>query len=301
MSFSSDIKKSVCALQVKKRCCKRALLLGLLCAHYVPESHTLSFVTDNENVSALFSWVFRQITADTPRFEITDTLHGSIAANYYKLIPPEPSLLQRTVETLDECLSDFSRYLICENCRSCFLRGLFLASGTVSDPRRKGYHLELLFKDEDTRTSVNGFLCENGFMPKQITRRGSLSLYFKNSESIEDYLTAIGAPHAALDVMNAKIYREIRNNENRRSNCDTSNISRSTSAADIQLRAIRFLVGTGKISLLPPELQLTARIRLENPECSLPEIAAMHEPPLTKSGVNHRLQKIIQFAKEDQT
>ena len=99
--------------------------------------------------------------------------------------------------------------------------------------------------------------------------------------------------------MNAKIMREIRNNENRRSNCDASNIFRSTGAADVHLRAIRKLIENGKLSLLPSELKTTAMIRHQNPECSLAEIATLHEPPLTKSGVNHRLKRIVDFAEKN--
>ena len=149
------------------------------------------------------------------------------------------------------------------------------------------------------RAHITEILTELGLDPKTTDRKGSFSIYFKNSNDIEDFLTVIGAPHAALDLMNAKIMRDIRNNENRRSNCDASNIFRSTGAADTQMRAIKKIMDSGRLSLLSADLQKTALIRYENPECNLMEIAALHEPPLTKSGVNHRLQRIVAFAGEE--
>lgn len=302
MSFSSEVKDTLCTLTVKKRCCRRALLLGMLFAQYVPENRVLVFSTDNENIRALFSWLFRQMTSVTPQFEETGALPSAVGrpggSSYAKLLAPPVETVNRSVEVLNACLTDMTPFLTCEACRFCLLRGLFLASGTVSSPDSKGYHLELLLKSERVRAMFAALLTELGLAPKQIIRRNSPALYFKNSENIEDFLLAIGAQNASFQMMDIGRFRKLRGEENRRVNCDTFNIARSTSAAAHQLRAIRLLAESGKIQLLPKELQITAQIRLEHPECSLPEIAAMHEPPLTKSGVNHRLQKILRFAKE---
>lgn len=291
MSFSSDIKNMLSALPIKKACCRKACLSGMLCSHSDFENASFSFATDNEKVSVLFSRLFKQCYSVIPYYETSGVLPGVVT--YYKMKP----LSHEQVTQLKEDRYD-NTALSCANCLSLFCRGLFLAGGTVSDPTKKGYHLEILFRNESIREKVFNILLEQELSPKLATRKGSLSIYFKNSEKIEDFLTVIGAPHAALDLMNAKIMREIRNNENRRSNCDASNIFRSTGAADTQIRAIRKLIDNGKLSLLPSELQTTALLRLDNPECSLLEIAAMHEPPLTKSGVNHRMKKILDFAND---
>ncbi len=354
MSFSSEIKDLVSTLPVKRPCCRKALLLGLLAPHSLSARGLLAFSTDNENVAAASVRLFKQCFSFVPEFEgnghslsgpgengraektnglslpgvghrqiaskgihakqganadhENNSLIGSVDAGAgqtprqenaaffckMKVLPKaEGETLVKSLPATDESLHAL---LICDNCLNHFLRGLFLAGGTVSNPTKKGYHLELLFKDDEIEQTVFRLLSEHDFSPKPVARRKSHSLYFKNSEKIEDFLTVIGAPHAALDLMNAKIMRDIRNNENRRSNCDTSNIYRATGAADLQIRAIRKLIECGKLSLLPGELQITAKIRLENPECSLLEIAALHEPPLTKSGVNHRMKKIIDFS-----
>ena len=297
MSFSSDIKTMLSALTVKKACCKKALLFGMLCTHSDFENGVVAFSTDNEKVSSLMSWLFRQVYSVIPYYETSGVIPGVVS--YYKMKPLAEQQHKAILADIGENELQIDHLFTCTNCQASFFRGLFLAGGTVSDPSKKGYHLELLFKSDTVRQAIYTVLSEQGFLPKLVSRKGSLSIYFKNSESIEDFLTVIGAPHAALDLMNAKIMREIRNNENRRSNCDASNIFRSTGAADIQLRAIRKLVENGKISLLPGELKTTAMIRLNNPECSLTEIAAMHEPPLTKSGVNHRMKRIVDFAEQN--
>lgn len=294
MSFSSEVKNILASLQVKRNCCRKALLFGLLASHSDFENQKISFSTDNEKVSSITSWAFRQVYGIIPYYETSGVTPGIVS--FYKMKSLEVEQEQNVLSSAIEFMAALKESPVCDACLSVFLRGLFLSGGTVSDPVKRGYHLEILFKSESMREAVYNILCENGFLPKLTDRKGSISIYFKNSESIEDFLTVIGAPHAALDLMNAKIMREIRNNENRRSNCDASNISRSTGAADIHLRAIRKLMDNGKISLLPGELKTTAMIRYQNPECSLSEIAALHEPPLTKSGVNHRMKRIVDFS-----
>ena len=297
MSFSSEIKTMLSGLPVKKNCCKKTLLFGLLAAHSLIEEKTLAFSTDNEKVASLTAWAFRQCYGLIPYYETSSVILNTIS--YYKMKPLSDVDEEKIFEDLVVFMADHNAYFHCQNCASSFFRGLFLASGTVSDPAKKGYHLEILLKSNAVRTKISEIFEEMSLAPKMTDRKGSLSIYFKNSSDIEDFLTVIGAPHAALDLMNAKILRDIRNNENRRSNCDASNIFRSTGAADIQLRAIKKIMDSGRLSLLPPDLQKTAMIRFENPECNLMEIASLHEPPLTKSGVNHRLQRIVAFANEE--
>ena len=298
MSFSSEIKSTLAGLTVKKNCCKKALLLGILSAHSNIENHTIEFSTDNEKVSTLAAWLFRQCYGIIPYYETASGIGGAIS--YYKMKALDADKETSILNDIQSLLTNSTDILSCANCLACFGRGLFLTSGTVSDPSKKGYHLEILMKSMTIRQKVIDLFDEMGIAPKATARQGSLSIYFKNSNDIEDFLTVIGAPHAALDLMNAKIMRDIRNNENRRSNCDASNIFRSTGAADIQLRAIKKLMESGRMSLLPADLQKTALIRYENPECNLAEIAALHEPPLTKSGANHRLQRIVSFATEEE-
>ena len=142
------------------------------------------------------------------------------------------------------------------------------------------------------------YFSQLSFPARRTVRRGVSSLYMKESESIEDFMTYIGAAQASLSIMNAKIMRDIRNNVNRRMNCDAANIYKTTGAATGQIHAIKHLMETGRIDFLPDNLKITARLRLENPQASLEELAQLHEGNISKSGVSHRLAKIVDFDKK---
>ena len=184
-----------------------------------------------------------------------------------------------------------------ENCIRCFLRGAFIAHGTVSEPQ-KGYHLEYRFKSASRAAFVYKYLTDQGIEPKIINRKSGtgVGLYYKNSSALEDVLTYLGAVRCVFDLINVKIEREIRNSVNRGTNCVAGNIAKSVNAAQKQTAAISFLDEAGKLSMLPDELFETAKLRLENPSMSLAELARSHEPPISKSGLNHRLSKIIEVA-----
>jgi len=185
-----------------------------------------------------------------------------------------------------------------ECCKAAFLRGAFLAGGSVTDPG-KGYHMEL----NTTHQSVarEGFILIQeavGFAPKASARGGGQVLYFKQSDLISDYLTYLGAPVAAMGIMEAKLEKELNNNVNRRCNCDDANISKVVEAAQEQLNAIRILQERGLVDSLPAKLKQAAAARKKNPEASLTELAAMMKPPITKPAMNHRLKKLVQMAQE---
>lgn len=187
--------------------------------------------------------------------------------------------------------------LRCPNCSRALARGAFLSAGSVSDPRGSaGYHLDLTAGSLSLAEDLRDLLATDGIFAK-VTRRGKGAVvYFKGSEAIEDFLTYIGAGQAALAMMDATIYRDIRNRENRASNCDTANIAKTVYSSSEQMRAIRVLRARGDFDALEPDLRATALLREANPEWSLRELALAHTPPITKSGVNHRLHKLISLA-----
>lgn len=140
-------------------------------------------------------------------------------------------------------------------------------------------------------------LRECGYPPKGLSRNGSFITYFKQSDQIEDFLTLIGAPVAAMHLMSAKLEKDLRNSVNRRLNCDSANLDKAVEAAQEQLEAIRRLRSADLLDKLPDKLKKTAALRLEYPELSLSELAAAFDPPVTKSCLNHRLRKIQELAK----
>ena len=184
-----------------------------------------------------------------------------------------------------------------ECCRISFLRGAFMAGGSVTDPEKR-YHLELATSHLRVSREVYSLMMESGFFPKDTTRGGNSILYFKQSDSIEDVLTTLGAPVCAMRIMEAKVEKDLRNGVNRRVNCETANLGKAVDAAQEQLAAIRRLEAKGTYADLPDKLRKTAELRKENPEATLLELAQMQDPPLTKSAINHRMRKILELSKQ---
>ena len=182
-------------------------------------------------------------------------------------------------------------------CRRAFLRGAFLAGGSVTDPEKR-YHLELSTTHLKVSRETELLLDELALKPKATERKGSSVLYFKQSEAIEDFLTLIGAPVSAMAVMSAKIEKDWRNDANRKTNCDAANVDKAVAAAQEQLAALRRLEERGQFATLPETLRQTAELRRAHPEVTLQELAELHEPPLTKSAVNHRLRKLLALGNE---
>ena len=182
-------------------------------------------------------------------------------------------------------------------CRRAFLRGTFLAGGSVTDPEKR-YHLELSTTHLKVSRETELLLDELALKPKATERKGSSVLYFKQSEAIEDFLTLIGAPVSAMAVMSAKIEKDWRNDANRKTNCDAANVDKAVAAAQEQLAALRRLEERGQFDTLPEKLRQTAELRRAHPEVTLQELAELHEPPLTKSAVNHRLRKLLALGNE---
>ena len=182
-------------------------------------------------------------------------------------------------------------------CRRAFLRGAFLAGGSVTDPEKR-YHLELSTTHLKVSRETELLLDELELKPKATERKGSSVLYFKQSEAIEDFLTLIGAPVSAMAVMSAKIEKDWRNDANRKTNCDAANVDKAVAAAQEQLAALRRLEERGQFDTLPEKLRQTAELRRAHPEVTLQELAELHEPPLTKSAVNHRLRKLLALGNE---
>ena len=168
----------------------------------------------------------------------------------------------------------------------------------MTDPE-KGYHIELStthkFVSGETYMLIGEML---EFYPKTAQRNGGQVLYLKQSELISDFLTFIGAPVAAMSIMEARLEKELNNKVNRRCNCDEANTSKVVEAAQEQLSAIRILREKGLLESLPLKLQQAVFAREENPEASLTELASLMEPPISKPAMNHRLKKLTLLAKE---
>lgn len=185
----------------------------------------------------------------------------------------------------------------CEECEASFMRGVFLSSASVIQPKN-GYRLEFSFANGARADLVADILTNTVAETGRTERAGKTVLYYRSNVKIADLLYTLGALGTGFDLANVSIERAIRNNENRATNCVAHNISRSVGASRRHIDAINYIMGQEKMALLDDELQVTARLRVENPSASLSELADLHNPPITKSGVNGRLTKILLVAEE---
>ena len=175
------------------------------------------------------------------------------------------------------------------------MRGAFLTGGAVTDPA-KSYHLEIVTNHFNVSRQTYSLLLELGFAPKETSRSGNYIIYFKQSTAIEDFLTLIGAPIHAMELMSAKIEKDMRNTVNRKVNCDTANVTKTVDAAAAQLEAIGRIKAAGAFEALPDRLKQTAQLRMDNPELSIKELADISIPPVTKSCMNHRIRKLVEIS-----
>lgn len=176
-----------------------------------------------------------------------------------------------------------------------FLRGAFLTAGAVMSPEKK-YHMEFATTNYGLHNDLFVVMKALSLNPRVVVRTGNMVIYFKSSEEIADILTLMGAYKVLMDFHNAKIIKEIRNNVNRTMNCEAANLQKMVDASMEQVKAINKLIENGTFESLPENLREIARLRLEYREHSLKELGDMLDPPLGKSGVNHRLRKIQEIA-----
>lgn len=285
-SFSQSTKDSLSRMLPKSKCCRKALLYGCLAF----SSRTLDGGVLIENQSeAILKMYSRLLNEFLGLPKINVDLQSFVLLNRTQL----GTFIDNTNADIDE------GFFECENCRKYFICGVFLNRGSLVDPE-KGYRLELVFDDKWNMTQMSEFLSSMSLSALSTKRSGKFVLYYKNSETIGDFLNCIGAQKAAFDIMNILIEKELRNNANRIVNCDSHNIERATNTGRQQANAIKYLCDTGKIGNLPDELRITAMLRYNNPELPLTELAQLHEPIISKSGLNHRLRKICEKAKEEQ-
>ncbi len=285
MSFSSDVKEELFEVYPKARHCQIAETAGITAAvaRAVPETGAVRVETENEKLIEKYFTLLEQ----TIKIDKDD--HNTISPSYGKK-------LRELLKTDGDDFTVTNPVLYEQDCcRRSFLRGFFLAAGSVSDPS-KSYHFEMVCRNGRQAEEVQQMIAEYECDPHIVERKGHYVVYLKEGSQIETMLGLLGASKAYMDFENARILKEMRENVNRQVNCETSNIRKSVSAAVRQIEDIRFLQESGHFSELSPNLQEAARLRLANPEMPLYELGQKCSPPVGKSGINHRLRKIGQMA-----
>ena len=299
ISFSSAARAEICRELPHKHCCAKAQCFGILLFCNSFQDDGIKIITESREFACILPKLFKKA------FDLDFDSYPSLASSG-KLV-----FLIRDPEKLAEIMEAFGfsagdtlalhvNYPIVEEecCKVSFLRGAFLAGGSVTDPG-KGYHLELATTHQAVARETELIVREvMDFTPKTAARGGAQVLYLKQSAQISDFLTRLGAPVAAMGIMEARLEKELNNKVNRRCNCDDANTSKVVEAAQEQLGVIRTLRERGILEGLPEKLKQAAYAREQNPSASLSELAAMMEPPITKPAMNNRMKKLAACAKE---
>lgn len=306
MSFSLDVKRELSRIEDIAECCKRSELAGILRAgltlRNTPEGLRLLFITENAPLSRRIFVLVKEIFRFDPGVDMKKTRRFKTRAVYQldfsSLIGDQQGLLNDMGISINCDLGkiEYMNYKVEDRCcKRAFLRGGFLATGSISDPD-KSYHLEVTFRSQLQADEFIEYLKEFGVEPRYILRKGYYLVYLKEGQEIVDFLNITGAHNALMSLENIRIMKEMRNQVNRIVNCETANLSKTVDASLRQTESIRFIQEHSGLDNLPKALHEIAVMRLENPDVSLTELGRMLEPPLSKSGVNHRLKRIEKIA-----
>lgn len=288
-------------IETDNPCCVKALAYGMLLFGRSFNHHSISMMTDNGDIACAYSQAVQRATGasvdcdKTPSgkfiLSVKDKADREKIFDCYGMTGREYALrINRAIlsnETDDEnnC------------CFSAFVRGAFLSCGTVCDPN-KMYALEFVVQYLKLSEDLRALLSEMEIEPKVTQRRGLKIVYYKDSSSIEDLLTLMGATMSSLEIMGIKVYKDMRNRVNRRTNFETANITRTVAASVDQIEAIEYLEKHSSMSAFSEDLVLAARLRKENPDMSLRELGECFDPPITRSAVNNKLTKLVKAAAE---
>ena len=299
VSFSAAAKAEVCRILPQKHCCALAECFGILlfCNSFSAEG--IKIITESREFAYILPKLFKKA------FDISFDSYPSLEAPgklVFQIWDEEKidTIMESFGFDVRDTLALHVNFPVVEEecCKASFLRGSFLAGGSVTDPG-KGYHMEITTTHQSVARETYILAQEvMGFYPKTAKRGGGQVLYLKQSELISDFLTYLGAPVAAMGIMEARLEKELNNKVNRRCNCDDANLTKVVEAAQEQLAAIRILRERGMLENLPAKLQQAAIAREKNPEAALTELAGMMDPPITKPAMNHRLKKLVEMAKE---
>ena len=299
VSFSGNAKADICRSIPQKACCAVAQCYGILLFCNCFAADCIRIVTESREFAGVLPKLFKKA------FGISFDAQPDVdsGAKLVFMIQDKEKIRQ-IMDVFGFGVSDtVSLHInlpVVEDdcCKTAFFRGAFLAGGSVTDPSKR-YHLEIATTHQRVAREAFALLEEVlGFYPKTTVRGGSQILYLKNSDQISDVLASLNAPVAAMGIMEAKLEKELNNKVNRRCNCDEANTSKVVEAAQEQILAIRTIKESGNLEQLPPKLLQAALVRLDNPEASLSELAMMMEPPISKPAMNHRMQRLMQIAKE---
>lgn len=300
LSFSNDVKNELSRLETNEVCCDKAEVLGVLrmSGAIVIRGMNIGIHFSTEN-AALARRVLQILKNNYQvQTEVVITRSRRLKKNnryQVRVLPaPQVSIAMNELQLLS-MESDLKNPLLNKQCcKRAFLRGAFLGGGSISRPS-SDYHLEMVTGNEDFARSIIKVMHTFSMKAKLTDRKNDYIVYLKDGESITNFLRVIGAHNSMMELENVRVLKEMRNNVNRRVNCETANLGKVVKAAVRQVNCIKFIDEHMGLSELPQTLQDTARLRLEYPDASLNELVE-YSGGIGKSGINHRLKKLQEMA-----
>lgn len=288
MSFSSEVKEEISKLSnlANKEVVKFELLGYLSSNNITIEKNKIKFSTESEYNINRFSKLLNNLQYTNHNIEMIGKKF-CISVNK----PEIPEAIYDNTITFKNITEQINNQ---ELLGKAFVRGSFLGGGSINNPKNT-YHLEITFSSEENANIVQEILNKYEIQFKNMEKKNGYVLYTKDGDEISKFLALIGANSSVLKFEEVRVYRDIRNNVNRKVNCETANLNKTLNAALKQIENIKYLKQIGQFDKMPEQLQEIANLRLENPEASLVEIGQMLSKPIGKSGVNHRFYNIEQF------
>ena len=281
MSFSSEIKEELSKTNnlKNKEEVKYEFLGYLISSNIAIKKNKIEYSTENEyNINRL------------------NKLLNNLNIDYDICVKGNLFVIKFNIENITEYINLLSN-IEKENLKKAFIRGSFLGSGSINDPNKK-YHIEISLENKQYANILKNILNEFDITFKELERKSSYSLYRKDGEEISKFLALIGASKAVINFEEIRVIRDIRNNVNRKVNCETANLNKTVNAAVRQIEDIKFIYKSKAEDKLSDNLKEIANLRMENPDISLVELGKLLKEPIGKSGVNHRLKKIQEIANE---
>jgi len=299
MSFSSETKAELCRAKTDKKCCALAECYGVLLYCNTFSAREIRIISASPDFAARLPRLFKRAFG----FGF-DRLPDMSAPGKKSFFINDPEKIKKIYEAYgaeyETTLSHHVNFGVLEEpcCRLAFVRGAFLAGGSVTDPEKR-FHLELATAHHSVNREMHSILLDMEFSPKETQRSGNALLYFKKSTEIENFLATLGATNASMTVATATIDKQMRNSVTRQINCDTANADKTVAASQAQIEAIKAYAKVYSLDSLPEPLKDAALLRITNPEASLADLARLSMPPVTKSCLSHRLKKIMSLAPKE--
>ena len=295
MSFSQDVKYEIIARRIGKPCCALAACYGAACFGKYFDAQGMVLHTEIPEAARLVQKLYHRVGIEGEIVQ-KERLGGPISEFSVK----DPEQVARMMELFGHTGTEASlrinpAILQCSGCVSAFVSMAFLCSGTMTDPQKE-YNLEFLTARTNLARDFEALLAEHEFAPHRTRRNGVNLVYVKNSANLERLLRFMGAAGAAEEIHAQKAFKQVRNQTNRQTNCDTANLGKTARANAQTLRAIRYLQENDALETLPEVLQQAAAVRLQYPDLSLTALCGCFDPSVSKSGLSHRMKKLEALA-----